>query len=313
MMVAKAVNMLLKEERKGEKLKDPEKGSAIVNAALSGNKNGIGRLIYTHCTHPPIPPGDLLLHAGDLSKWGTFSEIQAQLTWLSEQPHKYKVVVAGNHDLLLDPEFREQHPERWKKSAQAASDDNNINYVDYQAAHLDWADVIYLHNSSVTLPFTCDRSLRIYGSPLTPRYGLSAFQHLPSEDVWTEKVPLNTDIVLTHGPPRGHLDGFMKSGCAFLTQEVLRVQPRLVVYGHIHEGYGTEERVYDRVGEAYEQIFGQLGGWVNLASMAWGIMWGYLIPRSLQQPERRTAFVNAAVVEGWENYMVKNEAVVLQI
>ena len=91
------------------------------------------------------------------------------------------------------------------------------------------------------------------------------------------------------------------------------MQPRLVVYGHIHEGYGTEERVYDRVGEAYEQIFGQLGGWVNLASMAWGIMWGYLIPRSLQQPERRTAFVNAAVVEGWENYMVKNEAVVLQI
>ena len=48
-MVAKAVNMLLKEERKGEKLKDPEKGSAIVNAALSGNKNGIGRLICKIC------------------------------------------------------------------------------------------------------------------------------------------------------------------------------------------------------------------------------------------------------------------------
>lgn len=105
----------------------------------------------------------------------------------------------------------------------------------------------------------------------------------------------------------------MKSGCAFLTQEVLRVRPRLVAYGHIHMGYGTEERVYDRVGEAYEQISGHFGGWVNLAGMAWGIMWGYLIPGLWRQPERRTAFVNAAVVEGWENYIVKNEAVVLQI
>ena len=267
----------------------------------------------THCTHPPIPPGDLLLHAGDLSKWGTFSEIQTQLTWLSEQPHKYKVVIAGNHDLLLDDEFKEQHRERWKQAAQAASDDKHINYVDYPAASLNWGDVIYLQNSSVTLSFPWDRSLRIYGSPLTPQHGLSAFQHLPSEDVWTEKVPLHTDIILTHGPPRGLLDGFKKSGCAFLTQEIMRVRPRLVVFGHIHVGHGIEERVYDRVEKAYEQISGQLGGWGSLAGMVWGVMGGYLIPRSWRQPEKRTTFVNAAVVEGWENHVVKNEAVVLQI
>lgn len=63
----------------------------------------------THGTRPPIPPGDLLLHAGDLSRWCTFSEIQAQITWLSGQPYKYKVVIAGNHDLLLDPKFKEQY------------------------------------------------------------------------------------------------------------------------------------------------------------------------------------------------------------
>lgn len=267
----------------------------------------------THGTRPPIPPGDLLLHAGDLSKWGTFTEIQAQLTWLSEQPHKYKLVIAGNHDLLLDPKFKEHYPKRWKQAAQAASDDQHIEYLDFPATSLDWADIIYLQNSSVTLLFPCDRSLSIYGSPLTPQYGLSAFQHLPSEDVWAEKVPLNTDIILTHGPPRGHLDGLKKSGCAFLTQEILRVRPRLVVYGHIHVGYGVEERVYDGVGKAYERISGQFGGWGNLVCIAWGVMWGYLIPRSWRKPERRTTFVNAAVVEGWENHVVKNEAVVLKI
>ncbi|ELQ33467.1 hypothetical protein OOU_Y34scaffold00937g14 [Pyricularia oryzae Y34] len=52
-----------------------------------------------------LPPGDSLVHAGDLSQYGTFAEIQAQLTWLAAQPHRHKVVVAGNHDLLLDSDF----------------------------------------------------------------------------------------------------------------------------------------------------------------------------------------------------------------
>ena len=42
MTVAKAMNMFLEEERKGEKPKDSEERSAIINAALSGNKNGNG-------------------------------------------------------------------------------------------------------------------------------------------------------------------------------------------------------------------------------------------------------------------------------
>ena len=267
----------------------------------------------TDGTRPYIPPGDLLLHAGDLSKWGTFSEIQAQLTWLSEQSHKYKVVVAGNHDLFLDPGFKERHPERWNQAVRAASDDKHPEYLGHSATNLDWRDLIYLQNSSVTLSFPGERSLRIYGSPLTPQYGLSAFQYPPSENIWTEKVPLNTDIILTHGPPRGHLDGWRKSGCAFLAQEVVRVRPRLVVFGHIHVGYGTEERVYDRVGKAHERLFGQRAGKGNLAGMAWGVMWGYLLPRSWRRTEGRTTFVNAAVVEGWENHVVKNEAIVLQI
>lgn len=91
------------------------------------------------------------------------------------------------------------------------------------------------------------------------------------------------------------------------------MRPRLVVYGHIHVAYGTEERIYDRVGKAYEQISGQWAEWGVLAGMAWGVLLGYLIPSLWRHPERRTTFVNAAVVDGWENYIVKNEAVVLQI
>lgn len=266
----------------------------------------------THNTQPPIPPGDLLLHAGDLSAWGTFSEIQAQLTWLSQQPHRYKVIVAGNHDLLLDTAYSERHPERLKQAQQARCGTGEA--ADSKTAKdLDWGKVIYLQNSSVTLKFPNHRDITIYGSPLTPQYGKSAFQYRPSEDLWSGTIPSSTDIVLTHGPPWGHLDGMKKSGCAFLAREVVRVKPQLVVYGHIHVGYGVEERVYDRVGTAHEAVMGHWGGWETMFGMAWGILWEWVPGKIFHRAGKKTVFVNAAVVEGWEDYVLKNAAVVMQI
>jgi hypothetical protein len=105
---------------------------------------------------------------------------------------------------------------------------------------LDWGDLMYLENTSVAWNLPSDRQLTIYGSPLTPQYGLSAFQYLVSTDIWSGEIPKNTDILLTHGPPRGHLEGMRKSECTFLAREVVRVWPRLVAYGYIHVGYGEE-------------------------------------------------------------------------
>ena len=56
----------------------------------------------THNTEPPLPNGDILIHAGDLSLDGTQREIQAALNWLNTLPHEHKIVVAGNHDTLLE-------------------------------------------------------------------------------------------------------------------------------------------------------------------------------------------------------------------
>jgi hypothetical protein len=49
----------------------------------------------THNLQPQLPDGDLLLHAGDLTEAGTFKELQEQLDWLNNQPHRHKVVIAG--------------------------------------------------------------------------------------------------------------------------------------------------------------------------------------------------------------------------
>ncbi len=198
----------------------------------------------THGTQPLLPEGDLLIHAGDLTQWGTFRELQAQLTWLAKQPHKYKVVIAGNHDLLLDPDFQRYHPERWHQALDSASASREDRPK--VADDLDWGNIVYLQNTSTSLTLGNDgRTINIFGSPLTPQYGLSAFQYLGGNDVWSGFIPLNTDILLTHGPPWGHLDnrGIKKSGCSSLAKEVARVRPQLVVFGHIHVGYGQEEWV----------------------------------------------------------------------
>src|SRR5438067_1571839 len=62
----------------------------------------------SHNTQPAVPDGDVLLHAGDLTEAGTFDELQAQMDWLNSLPHRYKVAISGNHDLVLDPAYLER-------------------------------------------------------------------------------------------------------------------------------------------------------------------------------------------------------------
>lgn len=275
---------------------------------------------FRHPRHTtPLPLGDVLLHAGDLSVWDSFAEIQEQLKWLAAQPHAHKIIIAGNHDLLFDTAFQQEHAKEWHQAIKAscgatAGDGSTADVCSTQTAQdLVWGDVTYLQNESLELNINGGRSLKIYGSPDTPVRGCSAFQYPREKDIWSDRVPTDTDILITHGPPWGHLDGVKKSGCPFLAREILRVRPRLVLCGHIHVGYGTEERVFDSVGQAHEAILGQWGGWPTLFRMALNVMCNRLVPKALRKCEKSTMFVNAAVVEGYQDHKVKNRAVVLQI
>ncbi|KAG6888403.1 hypothetical protein C0995_008407 [Termitomyces sp. Mi166 len=167
----------------------------------------------THSSHaeiPSLPEGDILIHAGDLTHSGTPKELQSALQWLADQPHPYKIYIAGNHDQALDG-----------PSADLAS------LLDA------FPSLTYLHESSITLTIR-GRSLHIYGSPLTPKHGSWPFQY-PRNALerahWSE-IPPHTDVLVTHGPPAYHADG--GSGCAGLLAALWNVRPRLHVFGHIH-------------------------------------------------------------------------------
>ena len=94
--------------------------------------------------------------------------------------------------------------------------------------------------------------LNVWGSPLTPLYG-GAFGRVSDAArarVWAS-IPLYTDILITHGPPYGILDQEGDSrdhaGCAEFLEAVIRVKPRLHVFGHIHGGCGvvrTERTIF---------------------------------------------------------------------
>lgn len=65
-------------------------------------------------------------------------------------------------------------------------------------------------------------------------------------------IPADTDVIISHGPPKGYGDSVMprvfqeegwpkliQVGSPSLTQKIEEIKPKLVVYGHIHQGYGS--------------------------------------------------------------------------
>ncbi|KAK1719674.1 Metallo-dependent phosphatase-like protein, partial [Colletotrichum lupini] len=201
----------------------------------------------THNTKPRLPPGDVLVHAGDLTASGTRRELREALGWIRAQPHRFKVVVAGNHDLCLDKGYG-----KGIKLGGRSRDGEG---------------------SSMTY---AGREIRVYGSPYTPRHGNWAFQYPRSggaapycsssssslrttdvdnatSDPWRGTIPPGTDVLVTHAPPKGHMDDPRGHwGCEMLLAEVWRARPRLHVFGHVHCGRGREAVAFDGLQAAYE-------------------------------------------------------------
>ena len=83
-----------------------------------------------------VPDGDILVHAGDFTYKGRIDEITDFLDWFLELPHKHKVFIAGNHDITLDPDIRENTKSFlpvhwiWKIFFDRIKDAENVHYLD---------------------------------------------------------------------------------------------------------------------------------------------------------------------------------------
>lgn len=226
----------------------------------------------THNSHSQleIPDGEILIHSGDATQSGTLHELQAMIDWLDTLPHRHKIVIGGNHDLLLD------------SSVIPSSQESR--------GSINWRNVTYLENEEKT--FLCEggRQVRVYGSPMTPRHGNWAFQYPRSRNVWRNTIPEQIDILVTHGPPKSHLD--LGHGCEFLLEELWRTRPKLHVFGHIHAGYGQEWIQYDERQRTFERLSSAGGGiWLLLL-----LLYRHFMALFAPRPQTFTQLINASIV-----------------
>ncbi|KAL2366937.1 hypothetical protein RJZ56_000024 [Blastomyces dermatitidis] len=195
--------------------------------------------------------------------------------------------LADNHDLVLDPDFARRFPSRLSPahSKQSLLDS------------LDWMHIIYLQDRSITLTFPHGRKLNVYGSPHTPEFGVWAFQYPPIGDVWTGRIPDDADVVVLHGPPLLYCD-VERTGDGYLLRELRRVKPQLSVFGHIHDGYGVDRLVHDRVQNARDEIYLHRSGLSAIFRMSFWmtVAWVRML-LGLPQP-LETILINAAIAPG---------------
>ena len=254
-----------------------------------------------------VPDGDLLIHSGDLTNPGGAKDIQKQIDWLASLPHRHKVVIAGNHDSWFDPRSR------------SLADKRDGRMIDLKGLH-------YLQQSSVALDFADGRKLNIYGAADIPVCGGDdfAFQYQPDKDPWSGRIPPETDILVTHTPPRFHRD--LGLGCPGLLDEIWRVKPKLHVFGHVHWGRGKESVYFDGCQKAYEALMARTPrgpvfdlipnpGWVEALKVLYygfnAIAFKYLMlgPGS----NNASLMVNAACMQGNTGRLCKQPAQVVEL
>lgn len=182
---------------------------------------------------------DMAIFAGDAGTYkNPHQNIQSVLNfidWYAAVPNiKHKIWIAGNHCTSIEAGLVD---------AKTLSKEKGL---------------IYLEDETITI-----EGLKIFGSPYTPQFGYGwAFNANRGEDIkkhW-DLIESDTDIVIVHGPPANcdFLDRCMdgqKVGCYDLTKRIVEIQPSLVVFGHIHEGYGyTKKEIMSEDGESIEKI-----------------------------------------------------------
>lgn len=189
----------------------------------------------THGRHRSIshmPPGDVLLHGGDITNSGELEQLEDFSSWLGKLAYKHKVVIAGNHDITLDPAFYAQETNRKRFHRHKTI----YNIASCRAA---LKNCIWLEDDLV-----CVEGYTIYGSPWQPTFYDWAFnldRGLPCRQAWSKIPKKGVDILLTHGPPIGYGDqcsGGNRAGCVDLLHTIhgMEKPPLCHVFGHIHEG-----------------------------------------------------------------------------
>lgn len=174
------------------------------------NPIDILHLSDTHGQHKnlkSLPEADVIVHSGDFTFAGSEDEAYDFMNWFCNLPYKHKIFIAGNHDMCM-----------------------------YGADHIDGLsrNVHYLYNNSVVID-----GIKFYGIPMFMEDCMDG-----NLDVFINNIPDDTDVLITHMPPKGTCDlanygkGPEHRGNATLAELLKKLHPTCHLFGHEHDAYG---------------------------------------------------------------------------
>lgn len=191
-----------------------------------------------HGNLPVIPPCDLLLIAGDVCPDFVARAPQRAwfvdefLPWQKRQPAAMTVMTWGNHDWMPRP---------------AAA------WADLHCARgLVFIDELAFVPARFKSTVIDGGIVKIWCSPWSNQFNDWAWMQWPENlKLAYDQIPEGTDIILSHQPPYGYGDvadpRYQKHlGSVELMDTIERVEPRLVICGHIHGGFGHYEHEINR-------------------------------------------------------------------
>lgn len=172
-----------------------------------------------------IPECDILISAGDYSFRGERHMVKDYHKWLNKQEAGYIVSVQGNHELWVEKNFAEAKELAEKECP-------GVHFIgDHGTVNIE--------------------GIKIHGSAYTPwfhNWAWNVERGIKLAEEWN-KIPDDTNVLVTHGPPFGILDivpyadGTPKErvGCHELMQRVVQLeQLKLHIFGHIHHSSGEQ-------------------------------------------------------------------------
>lgn len=200
---------------------------------------GISDLHGTLIPPENMPEGDVLCICGDIMPLNKQSDTLESISWLcrvffkwvEELPYAKVFLVFGNHDFIgqflrTDKNGNHRNGGRVAKKLLAPS----------KLTILDDSEYIY-------------EGKRFYGSSWCP--DLARWAYYADSETLTQKfskIPVNTDVLLTHCAPRiadfgtvlqrGTYNWMSNYGCAELADAIhaMLKRPKLHLFGHIHSG-----------------------------------------------------------------------------
>lgn len=243
-------------------MNDLKRKECSSGSSISSSRRRLGLRIVmisdTHGRHADIDirspkgerPADVLICAGDFTRYGRLSDAESFNEWIGKTAKTIpiKVVVNGNHE----------HNAPWKKDVRKIlsnlvflKDEGRIvvlrSYRNKEGKEV--RRVVEWDRRRVD---ACDRKRVLSGgdddkdeagddldvtTTEVKIWGTNFLWPMRSSSPPYDAIPRDVDILVSHGPCKGHVDGGV--GCTALRDIVSKISPRLVVSGHIHKAHGT--------------------------------------------------------------------------